>query len=139
MPPFSVEKLYGGESFQNRHWSVATRASPKCGLRLRRSLLYHRRKKVATEWKQFVASAIGKPAEVANARKPLRQDVLQEAVQKFLAGQRHGALLVVVCVIFSSEERLSPNEVIAELILPRGNFPVSRAGSNSRCNTSLVA
>jgi hypothetical protein len=84
--------------------------------------LYHRRKKVATEWKKFVASAIGKPAEVANARKPLRQDVLEEAVQKFLAGQRHGALLVVVCVIFSSEERLSPNEVIAELILPRGNF-----------------
>ena len=106
VPPFRVEKLYGGESLQNRHWSMATRASPKCGLRLRRSLLYHRGKKAATEWKQFVPSAIGQPAEIANTWKPLRQDVLQEAVQEFLAGQRHGALLVVVSVIFPSEDHL---------------------------------
>src|SRR5262249_30132371 len=29
-----------------------------------------------------------------------------EAVQKFLAGQRHGALLVVVCVVFPLEDHL---------------------------------
>src|SRR6516165_11983977 len=106
VPPFRVEKLYGSESFQHSHWSMATRASPKCGLRLCRSLLRHRREKVATDRKQFVPSAIGQPAEVANAWKPFRQDVLQEAVQKFLAGQRHGALLVVVGVIFPSEDHL---------------------------------
>ena len=122
MPPFCAEKFYGGDSLQNRHWSMATRASPKSGLRLCGSLLRHRREKVATDRKQFVPSAIGQPAEVANAWKPFRQDVLQEAVQEFLAGQRHGALLVVVCVIFSSEERLSPNEVIAELICHGATF-----------------
>ena len=106
VPPFRAEKLYGSESFQHSHWSMATRASPKCGLRLCRSLLRHRREKVATDRKQFVPSAIGQPAEVANAWKPFRQDVLQEAVQEFLAGQRHGALLVVVCVIFPSEDHL---------------------------------
>ena len=106
MPPFRAEKLYGSESFQHSHWSMAMRASPKCGLRLRRGLLYHRWKKVAADRKQSVPSAIGQPAEVANARKSFRQDVLQETVQKFLAGQRHGALLVVVCVIFPSEDHL---------------------------------
>src|SRR5215831_18491987 len=106
VPPFRVEKLYGGESFQHSNWSTATRASPKCGLRLCRSLLRHRREKGATDRKQFVPSAIGQPAEVANAWKPFRQDVLQEAVQKFHAGQRHGALLVVVGVIFPSEDHL---------------------------------
>ena len=80
MPPFGVEKLHGGESFQHNHWSMATRASPKCGLRQCRSLLRHRREKVATDRKQFVPLAIGQPAEVANAWKPFRQDVLQEAV-----------------------------------------------------------
>ena len=106
VPPFRAEKLYGSESFQHSHWSMATRASPKCGLRLCRSLLRHRREKVATDRKQFVPSAIGQPAEVANAWKPFRQDVLQEAMQKFHAGQRHGALLVVVGVIFPSEDHL---------------------------------
>ena len=46
MPPFRAEEFYGGESFQNRHWSMATRASPKCELRLCRSLLRRRREKV---------------------------------------------------------------------------------------------
>src|SRR5215472_11015904 len=43
---------------------MATRASPKCGLTLRRSLLCHRREKIATKRKQFAPSAIGHPAKV---------------------------------------------------------------------------
>jgi hypothetical protein len=62
--------------------------------------------KIATERKQFVPSAIGQPAEVANAWKTLRQDVLQEAAQKFFARQGHGALLVVVSVVFPAKEYL---------------------------------
>src|SRR5215467_8793720 len=85
---------------------MATRASPKCGLRLRRSLLCHRREKIATKRKQFAPSAIGHPAKVANAWKPFGEDVLQEATQEFFAGQRHGALFVVVGVVFPAEEHL---------------------------------
>jgi hypothetical protein len=32
--------------------------------------------------------------------------VLQESAEKFFAGQRHGALLVVVCVVFPSQNHL---------------------------------
>ncbi len=41
-----------------------------------RSLFRQVREKNATERKQFAASAIGEPAEVANARESLGQEVL---------------------------------------------------------------
>jgi hypothetical protein len=49
-------------------------------------LLHQGREKIATKRKQFVPSAIGHPAEVANARKAFREDVLYEAAQEFFAG-----------------------------------------------------
>ena len=36
----------------------------------------------------------------------MRAQALQEAAQKFFARQGHGALLVVVCIVFPSEEHL---------------------------------
>src|SRR5262249_48341961 len=83
----------------------ATWASPKCGCRCSRGLLHQRWQKIATKRKQFAPPAIGQPAEVANARETLREDVLHEAAQKFFTGQRHG-LFAVVGGVFQAEEQL---------------------------------
>lgn len=90
---------------QHGHRSEAAGASPESGLAESscRSLFHRVREKNATERKQFAASAIGEPPEVANAWESLWQEVLKKAAQKFLASQGHGAWFVVVRVVLPSE------------------------------------
>ena len=47
----------------------------------------------ATE--QLLPAAVGQPPEVANPRKTLRQDMLHEAAQELLVGERPCAALAV--------------------------------------------
>ena len=108
LPPFGLKELRGGQTFEYRHGSVATWAEPECGLAEKGcgGLLWQLREKKTTQRKQFGTSSIGEPAEITNAREALWQEVLQEAAQKFLASQGHGALFVVMRVVLPSEGNL---------------------------------
>lgn len=52
-------------------------------------------------------AAIGEPAEVANAREPPGQNMLQEAAQKLFDREGHGAALAVMRVVLPSKGDLS--------------------------------
>jgi len=50
----------------------------------------------AATWGQFSALAVGEPSEIANARKPFGQHMLQETAEELLGRHGHGALPVAM-------------------------------------------
>src|SRR4051812_20705869 len=53
------------------------------------------------------ALSIAQEAEVANAMKPFRQDMDQEAANKLVGGEGHGGVRVAVPVVFPAEADLA--------------------------------
>ena len=62
---------------------------------------------VTAEWQHVGSSAVGEEAEVADAGKASRQDMLDEAAQELCGGKCHGALLAAVGIVLPAEADLS--------------------------------
>jgi hypothetical protein len=65
----------------------------------------------ATQRKEFSAAAVGEQPEVANAREPSWQDVLEEAPQELVMAQRHGTALAVVGIVFPAKRHLRISDI----------------------------
>lgn len=62
------------------------------------------------EWKQLRSLPVGEKAEVANAHKPWRQQVKQEASEELIRGECHDAFAVPVRGITAAEADVSVME-----------------------------
>jgi hypothetical protein len=100
-----LPELLCSEPFDHAHRSLTARAEPPDGCGRGRCWNRQRfdRQQRAAKRKQRTAPAIGEKAEVANAREPSGEDMLQEPPQELLVSQRHGAALAVVRIILPAE------------------------------------
>jgi hypothetical protein len=100
-----LPELLRGEPFNHAHGSLTARTAPQdgCGRGRCRNGQRFDREQRAAEWKQSTAPAMGEPAEVADARKAPRQNMLQETPQELFMRERHSAALAVVRVVLPAE------------------------------------
>src|SRR5216683_7359776 len=102
---FGEEDLSGSKSLDKIHGALAARARP-CGWLREGGCICCRRwlvEQATAERQQLFAGAVGEPSEVADAREPSGQDVLDKAAQELLRGEGHGALLAAVRVVLPAE------------------------------------
>ena len=107
------EDLRGGEPLDDVHRPMAVWAQPEVGLLGGRGC--HRRRLMeqsAAERKHLPASAVGQPAEVADAREASGQYMLEEASQELLRRERHGAVLAAMRIVLPPEGDLGVGDCL---------------------------
>src|SRR5260370_3368167 len=95
---------------------MAVWAQPEVGLLGGRGC--HRRlmEQSAAERKHLPASAVGQPAEVADAREASGQYMLEEASQELLRRERHGALLAAIRIVLPPEGDLGVGDCLQPVV-----------------------
>jgi len=79
----------------------------------------------AAQWKNSSSPAVGKQAEVADAREPARQNVLEKTPQELLMSQGHDAAFAVVRIIFPAEGHVRVVDINQAVIRNRNPVRVS--------------
>jgi hypothetical protein len=100
-----LTKLLRGEPFDYAHRSLTARTKPGDGRSRGRRWNRRRfdRQQRAAERKQRTAPARGEPAEVANAREALGENMLQEPPQELFVRECHGAAFAVVRIVLPAK------------------------------------
>ena len=103
------KNLRGRQSLDYEHGAAAAWATPRCVLNGRRSGRGRRygSKECSAKRKEFAAPPVCQPAEVADAREPLRQNMLQEATQELFERECHGSVFAVMGVVLPAKRHLS--------------------------------
>ena len=94
-----------GEPFDDAHGPLTARTEPRNGRGLGGGGNRQRfdRQQRAAERKQRTAPAMGEPAEVADAREALGENMLQKTSQELFVRERHDAALAVVRIVLPAE------------------------------------